>query len=53
MIGFAQLRHIGRDTACGAIEREYKVRYICVCPLPVFGCPLWFVWPSNKKYPLC
>ena len=29
VIGFAQLRHIGRDAACGAIEREreYEARY--------------------------
>ena len=30
MIGFAQLRHIGRDAACGAIEREYEARYIYI-----------------------
>ena len=28
MIGFAQLRRIVRDAACGAIEREYEARYI-------------------------
>jgi len=29
VIGFAQLRRIGRDAACGAIERESEARYTC------------------------